>query len=266
MPRTQKSGQALDKIRYLDYPTNLVASNISIHVASTPPNFIGADPWASTSNTLLRDYNTVIATELNGIVSGPDLFGYFMPSSNSTTHREFLFADSLHPNALGYAVMATLWHNNLESASPVALPFVAGELSSSLSSNAPQLDLVAVGDKYRLDSNFTINSQPNELDGARTIKTNNDSSNTSLDYLRFTVDRAVTVYIAYDAGATARPAWMSAYTATALADITTSDPNGAAMQLYSRTFIAGSTITLGGNSATGAAGTDTNYIAFVREN
>jgi len=256
----------IDKIRYLDYPTNLVASNINIHVASTPPNFIGADPWSSTSNTLLRDYNTVIATELNGIVSGPDLFGYFMPSSDSTTHRDFLFADTLHPNALGYAVIAALWHNALETASPVSLPFVAGNLSSSLSSNAPQLDLVATGDKYRLDSNFTINSQPNDLDGARTIKTNNDSTNTTLDYLSFTVDRAVTVYIAYDAGSTARPAWMSAYTATALADITTSDPNGAAMRIYSQSFTAGSTVTLGGNNATGAAGADTNYIVFVREN
>ncbi len=256
----------IDKIRYLDYPTNLFASNISVHIALTPPNFIGSDPWNSTSNALLRDYNTVISTELTGVVGGPDLFAYFMPSASTTTHRDFLFADTLHPNGLGHAVIAALWHNDLESASPISVPFVVGELSSSLSSNAPQLDLVAVGDNYRLDNNFTITSQPNELDGARMIKTNNDSTNTSLDYLSFTVDRAVTVYIAYDAGSTARPAWMSPYTTTALADITTSDSNGAAMRLYSRTFIAGSTITLGGNNATGAAGADTNYIVFVLEN
>lgn len=255
----------VDKIRWTNYPTNTVPSNIEVRVASTPPVWIGTDPWNYSANVLIREYNQVIASELTGVTAGANLYSYFMPSASTTTHRPYLFSDSLHPNGLGYELIATLWHNNLEPASPLALPFVPTALTSSLSTNVPTVDLIETGDVYRLNTSDTISSMPASLVNGRWIKTNNDSGNTSANYLSFAVDRAVTVYIAYDGGSTARPSWMSTYTSTGQS-VGTSDPNGPTMNLYSRTFSSGSTVTLGGNNATGAANSNTNYIAIIVEN
>ncbi len=255
----------VDKIRWLNYPTNTVPSNIEVRVATAPPVWIGGDPWNYSANVLIREYNQVITGELTGVTAGANLYSYFMPSAATTTHRPYLFSDALHPNGLGYELIATLWHNNLEPASPLALPFVPGSLASSLGTNVPTVDLIETGDLYRLNTTHTISSVPSSLLNGRWIKTNNDSSNASANYLSFTVDRAVTVYIAYDGGSTARPSWMSAWTSTGQS-VGTSDPNGPTMNLYSRTFSAGSTVTLDGNNAAGATNSNTNYIAIIVEN
>jgi|GEM_PF-2542818 len=255
----------VDKIRWSNYPTNTVPSNIEVRVASTPPVWIGADPWNYSANVLIREYNQVVTSELTGVTAGANLYAYFMPSATTTTHRHFLFSDALHPNGLGYELIATLWHNNLEPASPIALPFVPGALASSLGTNVPAVELMETGDLYRLNTTDTITSIPAGLLNGRWIKTNNDSTNTSANYLSFTVDRPATVYIGYDGGSTARPSWMSTYASTGQS-VGATDPNGATMNLYTRTFSSGSTVTLGGNNATGAANSNTNYIAIIVEN
>jgi hypothetical protein len=90
---------------------------------------------------------------------------------------------------------------------------------------------------------------------------NNDANNTSSSYVTFSVDRPVTVYIAYDAGASTRPNWMSSFSSTGLT-LGTTDPFSSTLNLYSRSYGAGQ-ITLGGNMAAGASGSDSNYLAII---
>ncbi len=254
----------VDKIIWTNYPTNTVPSNIAVSIALTPPTFTSNTPWTATANNLIRQYNQVITSEISGISLGPNLFDHFMPSSNTSTHLRSLFADTLHPNGLGYLVITALWHNTLEAASPMDLPFVLGALTSSVSSNKPQQDLIESGDRYRLNTAHVITSFPTEVASGRWIKSNNNTANASNSYLSFTVDRPVDVYIAYDGGATLRPNWMSSYTDTGL-NVGTTDPAGPTMRLFKRSFLAGA-VNLGGNKAAGSAGSNTTYIAIVVEN
>ncbi len=249
----------VDKIRWSDYPTNTVASGIQILVAEPPPVFAGANPWNSSSNNRLRDYNTVITTELSGVNPGPDFFSYFMQSSSS--NYESLFQDDYHPNALGYEVMATLWHNSLTT--PVALPFVLDDLDSS-AAFAPKQDLMQVGSVFQADTSHTLSTIPALLQGGRWLVVNNaDYTNSSSNYLTFDTDRAVDVYVAYDGGASSRPAWMNGFTDTGQ-NITTSHPSAPSYDVFVRSYPAGA-VTLGGASASGAAGVNANMIVIVVE-
>ncbi|VAW77435.1 hypothetical protein MNBD_GAMMA13-1365, partial [hydrothermal vent metagenome] len=122
----------VDKITWLDYPANTVPSNITPIISLIPPAWNATDPWISTTNNRIRNYNTVITTELNGITVGADLFSYFMPSA--TKNYVSLFADTLHPNGLGEEVMSALLYNTLNPASPLPLPFVLDDLTASTTS------------------------------------------------------------------------------------------------------------------------------------
>jgi hypothetical protein len=113
-----------------------------------------------------------------------------------------------------------------------------------------------------VDAAFTLADVPPVLaDGRWVMTANADKASTVTNSVSFDVDRAVTVYIGYDAGASSRPDWMSLYSDTGLT-ITTTDPLTPVLSLYSRSLGAG-TVTLGGNLATGASGADSNYVAIV---
>ncbi len=254
--------QALvDKIRFDDYPTNNVPSGTTVYVAEVPPAFNAANPWTSAVNNRIRDYNTVVRTELVGVSLGPDFFDYFMPSAS--VNFESLFADTLHPNALGHTVMSALWHNVL-STPAVPLPFVLDALAST-SATEPRQNLMEAGDAFYLDASFTLTSIPASLDGGRWIQVNNaDVGATASNYISFTADRPVTVYVAFDGGATQTPAWLATYTLEAQS-LATSNPNAPTYDLYSRTFAAGN-IEIGGASASPAAGVDANLLVIVVEN
>ncbi len=237
-----------------------------VQVARIPPVFGSnasatpyANPLGATPNTTIQGYNDVINTELSGLVAGPDLFPYFLGAS---VNRFSLYTDPLHPNALGYVVIAHLWHNTLNPGAPVALPFILEDLGRSTVAPYLKQNLLEVGDAYYVDRSFVLTAIPSLLNGGIWLQTaNNDAGSTAANYVSFEVDRPVTVYIAYDAGATARPNWMSAYTDTGQT-LGTDDPLSPSLQLYSLAYNAG-TITLGGNSATGASGADSHYVAIV---
>lgn len=256
----------IDRIVWADYPQNTQPTFVRVRVALPPPEFTQASPWNSPANERLREYIAVIRNELTGIEVGPDLFSYFMPSADQATHLRSLFADALHPNGLGFQALSTLWHNNLEPAQPATLPFVLGNLQSGVST-ALQQDLVGNGDPFRADTaGYVVTGIPAELANGRWLKTQNNATSAAANYLSFRTDRAIDLYIAYDGGATQRPAWMSAasFVDTGM-QVNTSDPNGPVLRLYRASFAANATVTLGGNLATGAAGADTNYVTIVVE-
>jgi lysophospholipase L1-like esterase len=241
----------------------LTAAGSTAYIATPPPVFGVSTPFASpathATNTRIQQYHSVITTELSNTEDGPDFYDYFLGGGNN---RFSLFSDIWHPNSLGHHVMAHLWHNAINPGDPVALPFILNNLAPSTTSPYLKQNLIEIGDVYYVDRSYTLNGIPAELaDGVWVITANDDSGSTSASYITFNLDRAATVYIAYDAGASATPNWMSAYTDTGLI-LGTADPFSPALKLYSHSYAAGP-VTLGGNMATGASGANSTYIAIV---
>lgn len=171
-----------------------------------------ADPLDSliaTRNNRIREYNQIIRTELAelpGVKLGPNLFSCFLSES---VNRFSLFEDTLHPNALGYTLMAALWYEALTdrpagryenlSADTCAPPIYILESLDSYVHGHKQ-NLLDVGDRYYIDESFTLTNIPAELaNGIWVMPANSENQNRDADYLSFDVGSSpVTVYIAYD--------------------------------------------------------------------
>jgi len=252
----------IDKIRFDDYPANTQPTGISVVVAEIPPAFNSSQPFTSATNNLVRTYNQIINNQLNGVTVGPDLFEFFMP--NAATIKSSLFADTLHPNGLGYQIVAALWHNSVSiPAAAVPIPFYLEDVSAS-GNTEPEQDLIEVGDEIYLDSSTSVTAFPTDLADGRWLQTNDsDVSISSNNYLSFDVDRNVEVYVAFDSGATNTPAWLNSFTATGQT-ISTDSPTAPSYDVYVRSYSAG-TVVLGGTSANPAANVDANMLVIVVE-
>jgi hypothetical protein len=104
-----------------------------------------------------------------------------------------------------------------------------------------------VGSTVYIDRSYTFSTVPAGVQGAVYIQTaNDDKAVTTANFLSFEVNQPVTVYVAYDARITTKPAWLGTFTDTGK-DFLTSDTK---LHLFARSFSAG-TITLGGNASGG---------------
>ena len=256
----------VDKIRWADFPTNTVASNITPFVALTPPVFNAADPWTSTINSRIKNYNTAITGEIVGIQPGVDFFSFFLPSA--IKNYRSLYSDTLHPNSLGYVMMANLWHNVLDPANSLPLPFILDDLIAGTGTGSVlQQNLIEAGDRYYLDETFTVSgSIPSVLLNGRWVVSNNaDRGDTTGAYLSFNIDRLTDIYVAYDASVAVAslPTWMSGFADTGLT-LGTTDSTTPILKLYLRSFPIGA-VSLGGNMQGGANGANANYVAIVVE-
>jgi lysophospholipase L1-like esterase len=248
------------------------AQGKTVWVAKVPP----ALPSASNTsrNATVRGYNTAIGG-LTNIQAGPDFYAFFYdnngtPSNSSDDYERLsLYYNSLHPNALGYHIMAQLWNNAITGATTV--PFYLDRLcnrlvSSSCTDLSPtnhKQNLLETGYPPYTDESYTLTSIPAALaDGIWIQTANAESGNTAASYIDFTVDRPVTVYVAYDAGAASPPTWLTGNYANTGLTVQTTDPNSPTLKVYSRTFAAGA-VSLGGNLASGASGANSNYLAIV---
>jgi lysophospholipase L1-like esterase len=241
----------------------IVADGKSVYVALVPPAFTAPNPLGSARNILIQQYNTVINTELTNIeLERPDFFSFFL---NASDNRFSLFADEIHPNSLGYVVMAYLWHNAITG--ETELPFILEDLTPSTVAPFLKQNLLEIGDVYYVDESYVLTGIPPGFEDGRWIMTaNSDKANSSSAYLSFSVDRSVTVYVAYDAGATSVPNWLSNnYHLTGL-QIGTSNVNAPIMDLYESDSAMSGAVSLGGNLAAGASGALANYIVIVMEN
>lgn len=264
------SGQACDetfKGNMQALVDKLTAAGKAVYVAHSPPVFSSCalcadynELLATPVNTRLQEYMAVIDIELAGVNRGPDFFSFFL---DPTANRYSLFGDPLHPNALGHAAIARLWHNALNPSAPVALPFMLEDLTPSL--NAPYLkqNLLEVGNAYYVDRDYRLTATPEELEGGVWIMTaDEDAGNRSEAYLGFEVGRAVTVNVVYDAGASSLPNWMDGFTDTGLV-VGTDNPDAPVMRAYSREYQAGA-VSLGANMASGAVGASAHYLVLVQ--
>ncbi len=123
---------------------------------------------------------------------------------------------------------------------------------------------LSVGSNHYTDREYAVTSVPPELAGLPFMQTsNNDDRSAGTDWLRFTSDSDVTLYLGIDVRCDEPPEWMKVgdpdgFTQTALRLLTT-DPE---FQIYRREFPAG-TITLGGNTNRPDDSSRGNYIVIL---
>ncbi|MEM7207318.1 MAG: chitobiase/beta-hexosaminidase C-terminal domain-containing protein, partial [Pseudomonadota bacterium] len=260
---------------YKSYLQNIVdlmtAAGVQSMVASPPPIFgssstdIYSDPASESRNGMIRSYRQA-ASELSGIQSGPDFYNCFLETEN----RFSLFDDHLHPNSLGFIYIADLWDQTITGAGGCAPnTFLLSQLTPSTVSPYLKQNLIEVGNEYYVDSDEVIQSIPasENLSDARWIMTANDDRNNSQNtYISFNLDRDADVYVAYDYdpsnSSDSLPNWMSTFTDTGEV-VTTSNPDASQLRLFRQSFTAG-TVSLGGNMASGASGSEATYIVIVK--
>lgn len=88
-----------------------------------------------------------------------------------------------------------------------------------------------------------------------------DASSTALDYLTFTTDRDINIYLGYDSTATTLPYWLNNWDAT-LDQIITENHS---YNLFRHTLSAGSFFSIPGNNM-GGGDASQMYVVFVEEN
>ena len=240
-------------------------------VALSPPRFGDPrktpypNPEKHIRNLLIRDeYNVVISTELQNYQVGPDFYDYFLGSEN----RFYLYATNLHPNALGYAVMAHLYSNIINGVT--IPPFVVNNLCVKLSEAGSCLNpltykenLLEVGNTYYIDQPYTLlNTIPNILTDGRWIMTSDQDRNlTNTNYLNFNVPEKATLYVAYDENATTLPTWLAGNFTDTGTNLDTNNPSTVTMRLYSKKNVLGQVQLGGADAATNHA--MANYLVIV---
>ena len=127
--------------------------------------------------------------------------------------------------------------------------------------DSPKLE---VGQAYYIDRNYLVTAIPAEVQGGVWLRTaNNDKTNSRSDYIEFTANQDLTVYIAIMPTVTSLPNWAAGFSATGLSIGTTAGTPSLA--LYERDYPAGANVVLGGNVAPGAAGTgNNNYVVILK--
>ena len=153
-----------------------------------------------------------------------------------------------HPRSGCY----TLWVENLPDRAVPANNLASDSVSyyyekspfGNISRSHYRIHRKGTGDLVYSDRAYTLTQIPEVLQNLHWLETaNDDKQNSTNDFLSFHSEAPVRVYIAYDAGIVARPAWLSGWQATALRiESTDSD-----YLCYRHDFPPG-LITLGGNA------------------
>jgi len=187
-------------------------SEENITLVLIPPVFaacggceIFTDVAIAPRNVIIQDYNTIITDEIPlifpNIQIGADLFNFFIDKFS-------VFAEYLHPNALGTQILASL----MDDPSGNTLPFFLLDLFPSKTIDQPpryKQTLVEAGMKYYIDRDYIINVLPQELEGGILIMTANDNKEDDSDsHMWFDIDRPCTVYVAYNSDAVSPPDWL----------------------------------------------------------
>jgi hypothetical protein len=122
---------------------------------------------------------------------------------------------------------------------------------------------LATGIKYFVDRSDKIKSYPSSLtEGLLIMTANDDKSQTSADFLSFTINKSANIYVAYDRRAKSLPFWLSSFVGTGERIEVSGDSMGY-FKLYRKAYPAGKVV-LGGNLASGAKGARTNYIVIIK--
>ncbi|TWR28871.1 hypothetical protein FPZ43_11410 [Mucilaginibacter pallidiroseus] len=132
------------------------------------------------------------------------------------------------------------------------------------SSVKPQTSRLVTDATYYTDRNYKIKTLPSYLIKSSFIKVANDDKTNKLNtYLSFTLNRATTVFIAYDPRAKTLPTWLQGFTKVK-ETLGTDDPKLATMDLYKKDFAAGK-VNIGGNLSGSATGALYQYLLIFNE-
>jgi hypothetical protein len=129
--------------------------------------------------------------------------------------------------------------------------------------------ILTQGTTYYTDRPYTITGMYwmyCELIGLDMIKTPNDDRyrTDASGYLTFTMPYYGTVYVAFDRRVTSLPAWMTGFDGGGT-DVNTSLSSQEALKVFSRDYVAGACVDLGGNKAPESSTEErSNYIVFYR--
>jgi prepilin-type N-terminal cleavage/methylation domain-containing protein len=156
----------------------------------------------------------------------------------------------------------------IEPCGPFAIPMgscVPDVVIQSVNSSNPYdvWGTPSLGDQYYTDRTYTLTYIPSEITESVLVRTpNNDKNKGDSHQLVLTVDRASTIWIAFDPRGTP-PNWIGgSYTNTGLS-IGVTDTGTSTLNLWKRNVSAGN-VTLSGAKATGwGGGVATGYVAFV---
>jgi len=249
-----------------------------IHVARIPPVWgpndesLYEDPLEESAkrNRSILEYNRVITHEIANhpnVRLGPDFFSCFL---TPTVNRFSLFDTHIHPNALGYVLMAALWRDAIttEQVVPpvdacVAPIFILESLDSYV--HGHKQNLLDVGDKYYTDEPFTLTSIPSELaNGIWVSQANADNSNTDASYLNFDAGASpVFIYIAYDSAGSPPTSKTHQFRPTTLSSkLIVSDPLVDTFSIVMATGVTGMVV-IGGNRSNPAAAPQQGYVVIV---
>ncbi|AMR33497.1 hypothetical protein A0256_19760 [Mucilaginibacter sp. PAMC 26640] len=145
---------------------------------------------------------------------------------------------------------------------PVAVDLVTNLVSYTAAK--PVLAKLTTGSTYYLDRDYQIKSISASLINASLIKTaNDDKLSTSKSLISFKLNRAATVFVAYDTRAKKIPTWLQGFSKTT-EKLGTNDPKLASLAIYKKDYPAG-TFTLGGNLSDSATGALCQYVLMVNE-
>ena len=200
-----------------------------------------------------------------GLTAGPDFFARFLGNGENLSS---VFDDNLHLTSIGQELMGFEWR---ESYAPGGIePAYYADLcirDPGPDCQSPTLykqTILEIGQAYYIDRSYVVTSIPAAVEGGVWLRTaNNDKNNSREDYIEFTANQALTVYIAVMPTVTSLPNWAAGFVDTGLSIGTTAGTP--TLALFSRSYGAGANVVLGGNVAAGAAGTaNNNYVVIIK--
>ena len=231
----------------------------------------------------IADYSTSskgwilnLATPLESLVRRPEnQFSVMKEKIFSRTSVYNITAATLGAAELNSAIDAAVTGSNKITVggitqggiSPTPTPVPAGlitDLSVNDSDNRAdwsiQANIQGSSNMYG-DRTYNIGSLPASLAGLDWIRTADDSKNySSSPVVYFKVTQNATVYVAHDDRVTDKPTWLLTWTDTGM-DLVNTEP--VTFSIYSKTYSAGSAVSLGTN---GVASTASMYTIIVRNN
>ncbi len=149
----------------------------------------------------------------------------------------------------------------------VAKPYAASVVEiESVSTGKPYATTEAkTGVRAYIDRDYTVNGISTGLSGGVLVQTANDDKKVNVaNHLVLKVNKAATVYVAYDKRASKLPTWLGTGWVSAGESLSTTDTAAAPLKVYKKTVAAGAKLTLGGNLQGGDTGARSHYLVVVK--
>lgn len=152
--------------------------------------------------------------------------------------------------------------NIIQNNSSYAYSITSESILKNINMTLYEADSVKLGDRYYIDRGYSITYLPQGKDNLLWIKTaNSDRDRSDDEFLSFTIEQNMKVYVAYDSRAMRVPDWLKSNFNKTNEVIRVND-RAQELVIWEKIFPAGK-VRLGGNKAKGAQGAQSMYIVLV---